>query len=189
MGVAFLMLGFLVGNITGLSGSPIALALVPAIFALAGGSVLAFLTSISEGDRKVASRAILLFSAGCLGGIYLGIIVTTHQLLGHAVPTQTQAATEQSVQAPHSPESRQEQPNKAHEASSAAPAPELADRHLVNVTHIDRTQPRVAEPQTNYLRSELGSAADAVDQQVRNGTLSSEQGYQRLIDLIRGRHR
>jgi hypothetical protein len=82
MTAAFLALGFLIGNLTALSGSPIVTALVPAIFALAGGSVLAFLSKLSEVDRPIASRAILAFSLACLAGTYLGIIVTSHQLLG-----------------------------------------------------------------------------------------------------------
>jgi hypothetical protein len=40
--LAFAALGFLVGNLTGLSASPIAAALVPALFTLVGGSFIAF---------------------------------------------------------------------------------------------------------------------------------------------------
>ena len=82
MALAYVFLGFLVGNVTGLSASPIATALVPALFALAGGSVLAFLKDLSPEDRILAGRAITGFSVGCLAGVYLAIIVTSRQLLG-----------------------------------------------------------------------------------------------------------
>jgi hypothetical protein len=82
MTAAFLALGFLVGNLTALSASPIVTALVPAIFAMVGGSILAFLSKLSEVDRPIAARAIMAFSLACLAGTYLGIIVTSHQLLG-----------------------------------------------------------------------------------------------------------
>lgn len=79
---AFAALGFLVGNLTGLSGSPIANALVPALFALIGGSFIAFLSSVPEQDRGVAASAIFSFSICCLAGAYLGVLVNAHKLLG-----------------------------------------------------------------------------------------------------------
>jgi hypothetical protein len=82
MRVAFLALGFLVGNLTGLSASPLAGIIVPAAFTLVGGSALAFLSKVPERDRPIASGAILLFSIGCLLGVYIGVLVNTQQWLG-----------------------------------------------------------------------------------------------------------
>jgi demethoxyubiquinone hydroxylase (CLK1/Coq7/Cat5 family) len=82
LAIAFAALGFLVGNLTGLSASPIANALVPALFALVGGSFIAFLSSVPEKDRGVAASAILSFSLSCLAGAYLGVLVNANQLLG-----------------------------------------------------------------------------------------------------------
>jgi demethoxyubiquinone hydroxylase (CLK1/Coq7/Cat5 family) len=82
LSIAFAALGFLVGNLTGLSASPIANALVPALFALVGGSFIAFLSSVPEKDRGVAAWAIMSFSVSCLAGAYLGILVNANQVLG-----------------------------------------------------------------------------------------------------------
>ena len=128
MTLAFLVLGFLVGNVTGLSASPVATALVPALFALAGGSVLAFLKDLSAEDRKLAGRAIIGFSVGCLSGIYLAIVVTSRQVLG---PTS------------------------------------LPEEH------------------GTYLRSSEQSAIDEVDQRVRRGDISADQGYKELHDILK----
>lgn len=128
MTLAFFALGFLVGNVTGLSASPIATALVPALFALAGGSVLAFLKGLSAEDRQLAGRAIIGFSVGCLAGLYLAIIVTSKQLLGPGGP---------------------------------------------------------AGEREPYLRSSEQSAATRIDQRVRQGDISREEGYNQLLSEIK----
>ena len=82
MPYAFLMLGFLIGNLTGLSASPITSVLIPTLFAFLGGSILVFLEKIAPADRRVASWSIGTFSFGCLVGTYLGIAVSAHNWLG-----------------------------------------------------------------------------------------------------------
>ena len=79
---AFAALGLLVGNLTGLSASPIAKALIPALFTLIGGSFVAFLSKVPPKDRIAAASAILSFSIACLIGTYIGIAVNAHELLG-----------------------------------------------------------------------------------------------------------
>jgi hypothetical protein len=79
---AFAALGFLIGNLTGLSASPIAQILVPALFALIGGSFIAFLSTVPHDDRRVAAGAIMGFSLACLVGTYVGILVNVSQVLG-----------------------------------------------------------------------------------------------------------
>jgi hypothetical protein len=80
--VAFVALGLLVGSLTGLSASPIATVVVPASFALFGGSLLALLSKVSREDREVVARCIIAFSAVCWIATLSSIWVTTHQLLG-----------------------------------------------------------------------------------------------------------
>jgi hypothetical protein len=79
---AFAALGLLVGNLTGLSASPIAKALIPALFTLIGGSFVAFISKVQPKDRSVAASAILSFSISCLIGTYIGIALNGHELLG-----------------------------------------------------------------------------------------------------------
>ena len=79
---AFAALGLLVGNLTGLSASPIAKALIPALFTLIGGSFVAFISKVQPKDRSVAASAILSFSVACLMGTYIGIALNAHELLG-----------------------------------------------------------------------------------------------------------
>jgi len=80
--VAFASLGLLVGNVTALSASPIAQAVVPALFTLFGGSILVFLSRMNGDDRVVASQALFAFATSCLIGIYLGILTNEFQILG-----------------------------------------------------------------------------------------------------------
>jgi hypothetical protein len=79
--VAFAALGLLVGNLTGLSASPIAKALIPALFTLIGGSFVAFIFKVHANDRSVAASAILSFSIACLICTYIGIALNAHELL------------------------------------------------------------------------------------------------------------
>lgn len=79
--VAFLVLGFLVGNLVGLSSAEIVTALVGLLFAFAGGSVIALLRRLTPEDRGLAARALLSLSIGCLAGTYMGIVVSERQLL------------------------------------------------------------------------------------------------------------
>src|SRR6516162_4249333 len=82
MPIAFFALGFLIGNLTALSASPIAAILVPSLFTFMGGSVLAFFSKIHDKDRPVVWKSILSFSLACLAGIYIGIELNSRQLLG-----------------------------------------------------------------------------------------------------------
>ena len=70
--LAFAALGFLVGNLTGLSASPIAAALVPALFTLVGGSFIAFFPKTPEHDRRLAAQLILVFFSCMFGRHLLG---------------------------------------------------------------------------------------------------------------------
>ncbi len=78
---AFLMLGFLVGNLVGLTAESVVSVLIPLLFAFGGGSAIGFFHKLDSASRQVASKAIFAFSVACLIGIYIGILVSEHQLL------------------------------------------------------------------------------------------------------------
>ena len=78
---AFAMLGLLIGTLVGLTSESVVQTLIGLLFALMGGSVIAFLGKMSSEDRKAASQAIASLSIACLIGIYSGIIVTQYRLL------------------------------------------------------------------------------------------------------------
>ncbi|MGH6616430.1 hypothetical protein [Sphingomonas sp.] len=90
--LAFGFLGFLIGNLTGLSASPIASVLIPTLFTLFGGSLLAYFSKLDEALRIVSSRCLAAFSLACLIGVYCGIAVNARQMLGPP-PFQSVAAS------------------------------------------------------------------------------------------------
>ena len=79
--LAFLMLGFLIGNLVGLSAESVLATLMPLLFAFGGGSAIGFLHKVDEASKQVAFQAILTLSIGCLAGTYMGIAVSEHQLM------------------------------------------------------------------------------------------------------------
>lgn len=79
--VAFAALGLLIGNLVGLSDTPVVSPLLGLVFAFAGGSVIAFLHKLTESDRKAASQALLALSVSCLIGVYGGVTVNEYRLL------------------------------------------------------------------------------------------------------------
>ena len=79
--VAFAALGFLIGNLAGLSATSVTTSLLGLLFAFGGGSAIAFLRDTQSEDRKRASQAILALSISCVTGIYAGIYTSEQQLL------------------------------------------------------------------------------------------------------------
>lgn len=79
--LAFLFLGFLIGNLVGLTAASVTGSLIALLFAFGGGSAIAFVHRLNASSRKLASYAIVALSFGCLIGIYLSVFVTEHQLL------------------------------------------------------------------------------------------------------------
>jgi hypothetical protein len=85
MVLGFGALGFLIGNIVGLSATSVVTQLISFLFALVGGSLLAFLHKLNEKDRRLAGAALLSLSLAAVAGMYLGVLVTEYRLLS---PTQ-----------------------------------------------------------------------------------------------------
>ena len=79
--LAFLMLGFLIGNLVGLTAESVVSVLVPLLFAFGGGSAIGFLHKLDSTARQAASKSILALAVACLIGTYVGILVSEHQLL------------------------------------------------------------------------------------------------------------
>lgn len=79
--LAFAALGFLIGNMVGLTAESVISALLPLLFAFGGGSAVGLLHKLDADGRKAASGAILSLSIACLVGTYIGITVSEYQLL------------------------------------------------------------------------------------------------------------
>lgn len=79
--LAFACLGFLVGNLIGLSAESTLGVVMPLLFAFGGGSALAFLHQISEANRRTAAKAVVSLTLACLVGTYAGIVVSERQWL------------------------------------------------------------------------------------------------------------
>jgi hypothetical protein len=77
----FVCLGFLIGNLTGLSSDGVTRALLPPLFAFGGGSAVAFMQKVQPDVRRRAAAAIVALSLSCLVGVYSGIVVAEYQWL------------------------------------------------------------------------------------------------------------
>lgn len=79
--LAFITLGFLIGNLVGMTSASVVSTLIPLLFVFGGGSAVAFLQKLDNEKQLRASIAIFCLSISCLGGTYTGILVTEYQLL------------------------------------------------------------------------------------------------------------
>ena len=87
---AFASMGFLVGNIAGLTSAPITKPLLAAVLTFGGGSIIAFQTKLSK-ERLLpgALDAVAAFSLATLIGLYSALYVTANypSLLSASAPT------------------------------------------------------------------------------------------------------
>ena len=88
--LAFVCLGFLIGNLVGLSAESTLAVLIPLLFTFAGGSAVAFLPKLDVESRRLAAAAVIALSLSCMAGVYSGIFVSEHQLLS---PSSTRASS------------------------------------------------------------------------------------------------
>jgi hypothetical protein len=79
--IAFGALGFLIGNIAGLTASSVSTSLLSLLFAFGGGSVIAFIHKLDQEHRRLAAQAIFALSVACFIGLYAGILVSEWQVL------------------------------------------------------------------------------------------------------------
>jgi hypothetical protein len=82
--LAFACLGFLIGNLVGLSAESTLAVIIPLLFSFGGGSAVAFLPKLALPDRQQAAAAVIALSIACLAGAYFGIFISEHQLLSPA---------------------------------------------------------------------------------------------------------
>ncbi len=79
--IGFAALGFLIGNLVGLTAHSVVTSVLTLMFAFAGSSIIAFLGKISPDDRRVAGQAICGLSLCCVLGTYAGIATSEWRLL------------------------------------------------------------------------------------------------------------
>jgi hypothetical protein len=81
LGAGFAALGFLVGSVAGLSSAQLTTTLLGLLFALIGGSVIAFIQTLDDGSRRAAGVSLLAFAPTAMLGLYLGIFVRINDFL------------------------------------------------------------------------------------------------------------
>lgn len=79
--IGFAALGFLIGNLVGLTASSVVTPLLGLLFTFVGGTVLSLIHKIGDEDRRIAGASIIAISVCCLAGIYLGILTTENRWL------------------------------------------------------------------------------------------------------------
>ena len=91
---AFVCLGLLVGVLSGLANSPIATALLAALFTFAGGSAV-HLVERKPTERLLIASIVTSFAISCLVGLFGGVVVKENRLL----TTSKRAAEERAAEA------------------------------------------------------------------------------------------
>lgn len=78
--LAFIALGFLIGNLIGLTAESVTSSVLALLFAFGGGSAIAFIQKLNIQERVLASKAILALAISCLIGVYAGIYIAENQI-------------------------------------------------------------------------------------------------------------
>ena len=79
--IAFTSLGFLIGNLVGLTSESTIVSLIGLLFVFAGSSAISFMHKLSEHEKINASKAIMSLSISCLVGVYASAVISDNQLL------------------------------------------------------------------------------------------------------------
>lgn len=79
--ISFTSLGFLIGNLVGLTSESTVVSLIGLLFVFAGSSAVSFMHKLSDHDKNNAGKAIMSLSISCLIGLYASIIISDNQLL------------------------------------------------------------------------------------------------------------
>jgi hypothetical protein len=184
--LAFLAVGMLSGTLLGFSDEKLAQGFLAALFTLFGGSLIALLRKLTVVDQIKAAGGLGAIAAGTLIGVYSSIYVNEYQLLTPPELRHPQHVLEASSPVPNvqiqqatakggggDAHAQTEPTSNAHQAGgeltgdlrSARPCPEDAARE-------------------KYLRANVMSEVDAIDQRYRNG-LSPKEAYSQLLGVIR----
>jgi hypothetical protein len=80
--IAFGSTGLLIGLIVAFSSDQLSRIVIPLLFAIFGGSVVAFGKDLTQHQRDSAYVGLAALSTSCLIGIVVGILCVQHQWLG-----------------------------------------------------------------------------------------------------------
>jgi hypothetical protein len=86
--LAFSSTGFLIGIMTAFSSDHLSRIVVPLIFALFGGSLMAFGQKVSPEQRTVAYASLLSITGACAFGIIIGVLCVEHKWLSPGAEAQ-----------------------------------------------------------------------------------------------------
>ncbi len=178
--VAFIALGFLIGQLVGLSSASVTTSILGFLFAFGGGSAIGFLKSLQPDERRLASQAIFALSISCMAGVYVGIYVSEHQLL---TPKQVIVQRERAGEAA---------------APSAAARVSVTDRKYLkqNITaavyaidqkrangNLTATQ---AFDELAVLSSQIGNEAKSLTERRDRGEITADSAYNALYEALAG---
>jgi len=166
-GFAFVALGFVAGQLVGLSATSLATSLLGLLFAFGGGSAIAVLKNLEGADRIVACKGIFLLSVGCLAGIYAGIYMSQHQVF---TPDRTVAAAR--IKSGETPYLR-----KNVTAAALAVDQRKANRDLTAAQAVDELVD---------IADRAKQTADAVRSRQKRGVISDQQAYDELFAFFSG---
>ena len=154
--VAFATTGFLVGNLMGMSASSTVPSFLGLLFALLGGSLIAFLHKLTREDRIIAGKLVFALSLTCLLGVYTGLFVNERELL---TPKGRRFLPTAVHWAPASVSCTEHEGGSAKETESGTPG------------------------RSKYLAASTLSKIDAIDVEKRLAGLPAEDAYQKLRAL------
>ncbi len=103
LAAGFVSLGLLVGSIAGLSTSELTTTLLALLFAMVGGSVIAFIKGLDDDSRRAAGLALAAFSIAATVGVYAGLTVRLNDVLRRGPARAETAATTEYLRANEAP--------------------------------------------------------------------------------------
>jgi hypothetical protein len=168
--LAFISLGFLIGNLVGLTSESVVMGIIPLLFTFAGGSAIAFFRKIPKEDQKKSAQALFAISFSCLIGIYFGIFISEYQLISKKNEGENRFTIEQKKY--------------------------LRTEIIKSVNAIDmryRLSGSEGRNEKEFYK-ELNSVADAlikevaaINNQYKKNEIDSKRAYELLIELLRGK--
>ena len=164
--LAFIALGFLIGNLVGLTATSVTGAVLGLLFAFGGGSAIAFIRKLDNTERVLASKAILALSFSCLLGLYTGIFVCEYQLLTPEEVASKRVSVSQ----------------RKLTRDSIVSAAHSIDQHRAN----EEIELEEAYKEMYQLHQEMESLAQAIHQRYLNREIRLNQAYSELHSLAAG---
>lgn len=85
----FAALGFLIGNLVGLTSEAVVSSTIGLLFAAIGGSVIVLLHKLPQTDRRLAGQLVFSLAVATLLGVGSGIYVSEHRILSPRLAAHT----------------------------------------------------------------------------------------------------